>query len=97
MNGKMLPKDDELYRRVDEIVHYVWDPIGVSSIPQARDEYYGYLAGMYGRVQAGDLEGIIEFMKWVASENMGLSFDEEKAVEAAQAMLAWKKFINENS
>ena len=34
--------DEELYRRVDEVLHYLWDPIGVAGIPEARDEYYGY-------------------------------------------------------
>ncbi|KAF0810133.1 hypothetical protein A167_01164 [Alcanivorax sp. S71-1-4] len=97
MNEKMLPKDAELYRRVDEIVHYMWDPIGVCAIPQARGEYSGYLTGIFGRVQAGDLNDIVEFLRWASSENMGLSFEKEKATEAARAMLAWKEFINGNS
>lgn len=97
MSDKMLPKDAELYRRLEEVVHYIWDPIGVREMPQARDEYQSYMTAIYGRVQVGDLEEIVEYLKWVASENMGLSFDKEKATEAAKVMLDWKTFINENS
>ena len=93
----MLPKDAELYRRVEEVVHYIWDPIGINCFPEARDEYYSYMTAIYGRVQAGKLDDIVEYLKWAASENMGLTFNKEKAIEAAQTMLNWKKYINENS
>lgn len=93
----MLPKDEELYRRVEEVVHYIWDPIGVCDIPQARDEYHSYMTALFSRVQAGNIEGILEYMKCVASDNMGLSFDEEKASEAAKVMLEWKSYIDENT
>jgi hypothetical protein len=41
--NEFMPKDKELYRRIDEVVHYLWDPIGVSDVPEARDEYHSYL------------------------------------------------------
>jgi hypothetical protein len=28
-------KEAELYQRLDEIIHYLWDPIGVSGVPEA--------------------------------------------------------------
>jgi hypothetical protein len=40
---KLLPHQDELYRRTDEVLHYIWDPIGVAGVPEARDEYDSYL------------------------------------------------------
>ena len=49
MRDKMLPKDSQLFQRVEEVVHYIWDPIGISAMPQARDEYYGYMTAIYGR------------------------------------------------
>ncbi len=93
----MLPKDAELYQRVEEVVHYLWDPIGVCNIPQARDEYHSYMTAIFSRVQAGNIEGILEYMKWAASDNMGLIFDAVKAEEAAKVMLEWKSYINENT
>jgi hypothetical protein len=33
----------EMYKRVDEVLYYVWDPIGVSDEPFARGEYWSYV------------------------------------------------------
>ena len=36
--GKKLPPDQlELYKRIDEILFYKWDPIGISDGDWARD------------------------------------------------------------
>lgn len=90
---EMMPGDNELFRRVDEVTHYIWDPIGVSGIPQARDEYNSYLTAIFGRVKSGDVEAIVECMQQFAENNMGLGFDEKKARKAAERMLEWKDFI----
>lgn len=39
MGTKLEPREEELYRRIDEVFHYVWGPIRISGIPMARDEY----------------------------------------------------------
>ena len=90
---EMMPGDKELFRRVDEIVHYVWDPIGISGSPYARNEYDSYLTAIFGRVKAGDIDAIVEYMKWIAGDHMGLHFDEDKARKAAERMLEWKEVI----
>lgn len=46
-----------------------------------------------GRVKAGDIDAIVEYMKWIAGDRKGLTFDEEKASKAAGRMLEWKDFI----
>ena len=50
MKTKLNNKEQELYRRTDEILHYIWDPIGVSDVPLARDEYYSYLPRVFSRL-----------------------------------------------
>lgn len=47
MDRKMSPADKKLYQRADEVLHYVWDPIGLASMPAARDEYRGYLPQVF--------------------------------------------------
>ncbi len=93
----MLSNDSELYRRVYEIAHYIWDPIGISEIPEAYDEYNSYLTALFGRAKTGNIDAIVEYMKWAETENMGLSFNKEKAEQAAKAMVAWKQYIDENT
>ena len=34
---------EEFNRRSDEVLHYLWDPIGVAGTVMARDEYTGYV------------------------------------------------------
>lgn len=92
-----MPADSELYRRIDEVVHYVWDPIGVSGYPQARDEYNGYLTAIFGHVKAEDIDAIVEYMKWIVTDRMEMSFDQKKAKGAAALMLEWKKVIEQRS
>lgn len=59
-NFRHLSKNkNELYSRIDEVLHYVWDPIGISGVPEARDEYHSYLPVVFGKVKRGaDKKGI---------------------------------------
>ena len=78
MDMKLSPPDLELYRAVDEVLYYLWDPIGVSSIPEARDEYHGYLPHIFGMVHRGEDEAAIAaYLSEVIAERMGLSADQK--------------------
>lgn len=93
--GKPLPPEElELYRRCDEVLHYVWDPIGVSDSPWARDEYTGYLPGVFELVVSGASEGeLVGHLLAIARDRMGLPGDEEGATLAAGLLLDWKEKI----
>jgi hypothetical protein len=39
--------------RVNEVLHYIWDPIGVRGEPRARDEYDSYAPEVYSLLQSG--------------------------------------------
>jgi hypothetical protein len=82
-----------VYSTIDEVVHYLWDPIGLRDVPQARDEYYSYLPEIYARVKVGRIEDLLEYMRWVVIERMGMTFNEQKARSAAETMLSWKARI----
>lgn len=92
-----MPADDHLYMRLDEVTHYLWDPIGISEYPEGRDEYHSYLPEIYARVKAGDRDKIIEYLRWVECERMGMSFNEERAEFACDVMLRWKDIIDTQS
>ena len=82
--GQRLPPDElELYHRVDEVLHYVWDPIGVGGCPEARDEYYAYLPHVYAMLtRDARSEEIIEFLAATEVHHIGLS-DWQRALERA--------------
>lgn len=43
----------KLYRRVDEVMHYIWDPIGLSTVREARVEYQAYLPHVFSLLTSG--------------------------------------------
>ena len=55
-----MPKDAELYRRLDEVAHYIWDPIGISNVPDARDEYRAYLRDVLPTLMLSIERGLLQ-------------------------------------
>jgi hypothetical protein len=92
--GEKLPPDQmELYRRTDEILHYIWDPIGISDAPYARDEYHGYLPHVYSLLLKNDKEGIRSYLLDVTENRMGLESSEwmrERVGRTVETLFAWK-------
>ena len=91
----LSPEDNELFRRIDEICYYRWDPIGVSDTARTRDEYRSYVPQIFRRVKDGNLFPIIEYMRKVVTDSMGLDFNRENAKQAALLMLEWRRVIDE--
>ena len=94
MGQKLSPSELALYRAVDEVLHYLWDPIGVAGAPEARDEYYGYLPNVYSLVKDGrDPDTIAEYLTEVAVDAMGLSPDSEHDLKVAAILVRWREVI----
>ena len=92
----MTPSDEELYRRTDEVLHYVWDPIGVAEAPTARDEYYSYLPQVFGLLKANaNTEKIADYLYKISTEQMGLNGNREHDLRIAEVLLDWKRVILE--
>jgi len=87
-------KEKELYRRTDEILHYLWDPIGVSDAPQARDEYYSYLPRVFARlIENSKDHEIAAYLTKVEEGSMGMTPNREKALNIAQMLIEAKEWI----
>ena len=94
MGRNMSPSDEELYRRVDEVLHYVWDPIGISSEPMARDEYYSYLPQVLSLLKENaGTERLAAHLSRISTEQMGLTENRSKDLRVAEVLLAWKETI----
>jgi hypothetical protein len=94
MGQQLSPKDMALYRAVDEVLHYVWDPIGVSNIPQARHEYHGYLPQVFNMLREGSSASTVAFyLTKVTTERMGLSENAEHDLEVARVLIEWKEYV----
>jgi hypothetical protein len=91
MAQKLGNSELELYRRVDEVLYYVWDPIGVAPDPVTRDEYAGYLPKVFSMLQEGaDASPIAAYLDNVATERMGLNGNPEHSKRVAKLLLDWK-------
>ena len=93
MAQKLSAQDLALYRAVDEVLHYVWDPIRVCGVPQARDEYQDYVPLVFGILRDGaDESTIAAYLASVTTEGMGLSSRPDHDREVARVLLDWKEF-----
>lgn len=87
---------NELYWRVDEVLFYVWDPIGVGLTPYARGEYKSYVLRVLKLVEKNDkIEPISSFLAKVAGEYMEVTPDKERCDFTAELLLEHKKAIKE--
>lgn len=96
--GRKLPPDQlELYRRCDEVLHYVWDPIGVAGAPGARDEYHAYLPMVFRLlVEGGDKDRLSQALLEVQAGAMGLPRDPASAGAAATVLLEWREWVSKH-
>jgi hypothetical protein len=83
--------ENELHMRVDEVLHYIWDPIGVRGEPHARDEYDSYVPEVYSLLQSGAAaEQIAAHLDKIATERMGLNSNIEHSLLTARNLLDWR-------
>ncbi len=94
MGTRLLEYEEELYKRCDEVLHYLWDPIGVSDYPEARDEYYSYLPQVFQLVRSNAPEQkIIDLLSEISQQQMGGLANLERDRATAITLLKWRAFI----
>ena len=101
MGHSLSPEQKQLYRRVDETLYYLWDPIGVGTVPEARDEYESYLPRVFSLLTArAPSQEIIDFLVTTETETMG-SGDSQRARERAERVVAiltrWREVLSESA
>ncbi len=89
----LSPKEMRLYRLCDEALYYVWDPIGVSGAPEARDEYRMYLPRVFALVKADAREELVRYLTEIPVERMGLRPRPEAAARVADFMLRCRAWV----
>jgi len=98
MGHKLPPRELELYKRCDEVLHYIWDPIGVRDAPGARDEYHSYLPQVFSLVRDGaDSQRVEAYLLEIERDRMGLSGSPEGARVAAGVLLSWREWLWEHA
>jgi hypothetical protein len=88
---------DRFVNYVDEVLHYVWDPLGVAGIPEVRDEYRGYVPRVVELAMEGNVASLKEYLHWVETRTMGVSGDPGQCEEVASIIFSWKEALLKGS
>lgn len=88
-------KIKELTNRTDEVLYYLWDPIGVSDEPCARGEYSSYALSIVGSVIKENKQEIANKLTKIEHVLMGLSANQSKNEEIAERLIQFKHAIEE--
>jgi hypothetical protein len=80
-----------LHQKIKDVLLQEWDPIGVQEIPEAQDEYDGYVPTIYtmliSRMPANE---IFEYLLWLENEHMGLTADKQRTQCIAERLVSLK-------
>lgn len=92
MSGRPRRPQAELRRAVGEILHYLWDPIGVAEVPDARSEYDAYADRIFAMLVHGSSElDIAAALQGMAQQQMGLHCSEPHGARIARTLIAWRE------
>ena len=95
MNWQHLAQQDqELRQRIDEVLYFVWDPIGVNSAPEARCEYSAYVDRIYELLkESNDTIQVAAALDEFASEHMGVTTAFSHSTQVAKLLFRYKRAI----
>jgi len=78
----------QIQERIRDVLLHDWDPIGVQDMPEAQDEYDGYVGGVYSLLASGaSVEQLAEHLWKIETDTMGLSArDQAKLLPVAHRL-----------
>ena len=87
-NNLTLAKDFGLYKKIDNVLWFDWDPIGVNDVAP-RDEYQSYVPEIFNLVKAKENRQVIaDRLLKLETKNMGMNGTIENCLRIADKILA---------
>ncbi len=84
MGYQFEEKEAELFRRIDEVLFYLWDPIGVSTDISPRDEYRSYLPKVFNLANSeGAEQELSDYLYSVETSDIGVRGSRQRCDEIA--------------
>lgn len=85
----------ELERRVDEVLFYKWDPVGINHHIMARAEYRSYVPSVLAAVNTGAHNAIVSLLIDIQTNKMGCSVADSSVItKIAELLLEHKEAID---
>lgn len=76
-----------LHHQIKDLLLKEWDPIGVQAIPEAQDEYDGYVPTLCSMLIARTpVHEVFEYLLWLETEHMGLTADRQRTQSIAEKL-----------
>ena len=83
--------EKQLYKSIDEILFYLWDPLDCKEIPAARDEYRSYVPRVFDLLlsDANEKE-IVKYLSSLETNSMGRSVASLNPINIARILIEAK-------
>jgi hypothetical protein len=92
--GSYLDRARRYHEAIRRVLLREWDPIGVADIPQAQDEYDGYVGEIHGRLVRHEArQSLIDHLWWIETVHMGLCGNRAHTEVIADRLLALRDAI----
>jgi hypothetical protein len=91
MDKKRSATQLKLYDAIDDILRRDWDPIGIGSFVEVRNEYETYLPQIVRLALSGDRVKIADYLFQIATYRMGLTTQPNEHLAIADKILAAKE------
>ena len=87
----MKHSEEQLYKAVDEILFYIWDPLDCKEIPAARDEYRSYVPKVF-KLLISDVneKEIAKYLSNLEANSMGRSIASQNPIDIARMLIEAK-------
>jgi len=96
MGRRLTAYEKDVFRYCNEVLHYVWDPIGVAGSPHARDEYDSYVPGVVSLLLAdASAKTIAKHLTQITTDSMGLGAGSQRDLQTAELLLQWCQILKE--
>lgn len=96
MSETMTGGDAELYRRVEQVIYCLWDPLSIFDDARSHRAYHAYLPDIFAWVLTGDWERVANYLEWAEEDRTDATPSRARAERCARTLLHWKHFIAAN-
>jgi hypothetical protein len=86
--SRHLDRAKRFHEAIREVLLKEWDPIVVSDIAEAADEYDSYIPQIYGMlIRREPSRMLFEFLWWAETEHMGLCGNRAHTTQIAERLV----------
>ncbi len=88
--------EQELLLRVDEVLYYLWDPLGVARDPSARQEYAAFVPDVFAALMDDADEGrVMELLLLLETEYLAHGPRPSHDRRIAEVLIDWRALLEQ--